>query len=85
MAKKPGRGKGKRPIRPLRGIDGRFLPQASDLPNLPPLMAVDSPSPPEVGDDDPPVTAGGLVMFDPTSRVELDLAVSSVEDRKSVV
>ena len=79
MAKKPGRGKGKHPIRPLRGTDGRFLPQGTDPPELPSLAAVGSPPPPEDDDDGPPVTARGILMLEPTSRVEIDLVATSRE------
>ena len=82
MAKKPIHGEGKHPIQPLRGTDGRFLLQGTDPPDLLSVVAEETPFPPNDDDDSPPVTSRGLVMLEPTSRVELNIATPPLDETR---
>jgi hypothetical protein len=67
MAKNTSKGKGKAPIRPLQGTDGRFLPVLPNPPRLPPPRVLGTPTQPGDGGDGTPIHPGGLRMQDSSS------------------
>ena len=60
MAENIGKGKGKRPIRALRGADGRFLPNLPDAPRLPLPLALEAPAQREGDGSGTPLPPGSL-------------------------
>jgi hypothetical protein len=79
MAKKTAHGKGKHANQYLRGLDSCFLLQSTDLPGVLSFTVVASSPLLDNSNDSQPVTSRGLAILEPTSRVKIDLAVSSME------
>jgi hypothetical protein len=67
MAKNTSKGKGKAPIHPLQGADGRFLPVLPNPPRLRPPRVLGTPTQPGDGGDGTPIHPGGLRMQDSSS------------------